>query len=113
VLRYVVDHPNQVALLALVNPMSPYGFGDTRDASGTPCWPDYAGSGEGPSTQSSLGRGPAQLCHADLRPPEARVDGAVQTILAQPFGRFLLTAAALGFVAFGVFATLQSRYRRM
>jgi hypothetical protein len=41
------------------------------------------------------------------------VDGAMQTILAQPFGRFLLTAAALGLVAFGVFATLQSRYRRM
>jgi hypothetical protein len=39
--------------------------------------------------------------------------GAMQTILAQPFGRFLLTAAALGFVAFGVFAILQSRYRRM
>lgn len=41
------------------------------------------------------------------------LDGALQTILAQPFGRFLLTAAALGFAAFGVFAILQSRYRRM
>ena len=41
------------------------------------------------------------------------LDGALQTILAQPFGRFLLTAAALGFVAFGMFAILQSRYRRM
>ena len=41
------------------------------------------------------------------------LDGALQTILAQPFGRFLLTAVALGFVAFGLFATLQSRYRRM
>jgi hypothetical protein len=41
------------------------------------------------------------------------LDGAMQTILAQPLGRFLLTAAALGFVAFGVFAILQSRYRRM
>ena len=41
------------------------------------------------------------------------LDGAMQTILAQPFGKFLLTAAALGFVAFGVFAILQSRYRRM
>jgi hypothetical protein len=44
---------------------------------------------------------------------EQGLDGAMQTILAQPFGRFLLTAAALGFVAFGVFAILQSRYRRM
>ena len=41
------------------------------------------------------------------------LDGAMQTILAQSFGRFLLTAAALGFVAFGAFAILQSRYRRM
>jgi uncharacterized protein DUF1206 len=41
------------------------------------------------------------------------LDGALQTILAQPFGRFLLTAVALGFVAFGRFAMLQSRYRRM
>jgi succinate dehydrogenase/fumarate reductase cytochrome b subunit len=41
------------------------------------------------------------------------LDGALETILAQPFGRFLLTLVALGFVAFGVFAILQSRYRRM
>ena len=41
------------------------------------------------------------------------LDGALQTILAQPFGRFLLTAVALGFAAFGLFAMLQSRYRRM
>jgi hypothetical protein len=41
------------------------------------------------------------------------LDGALQTILAQPFGRFLLTAVALGFAAFGVFAMLESRYRRM
>jgi hypothetical protein len=41
------------------------------------------------------------------------LDGALQTILAQPFGRFLLTAVALGFAAFGLFAILQSRYRRM
>jgi hypothetical protein len=41
------------------------------------------------------------------------LDGALETILAQPFGRFLLTAVALGFVAFGAFAILQSRYRRM
>jgi hypothetical protein len=41
------------------------------------------------------------------------LDGALQTTLAQPFGRFLLTAVALGFVAFGLFALLQSRYRQM
>lgn len=41
------------------------------------------------------------------------LDGALQTILAQPYGKFLLTVLALGFVAFGLFAVLQSRYRRM
>ena len=41
------------------------------------------------------------------------LDGALQTILAQPFGKFLLTAVALGFAAFGLFAILQSRYRWM
>ena len=41
------------------------------------------------------------------------LDGAMQTILTQPFGKFLLTAVALGFAAFGLFAILQSRYRRM
>jgi Domain of Unknown Function (DUF1206) len=41
------------------------------------------------------------------------LDGAMQTILAQPFGRFLLTLVGLGFVSFGLFATVQSRYRPM
>ena len=41
------------------------------------------------------------------------LDGAMQTILSQPFGRFLLTAVAVGFLAFGLFALLQSRYRQM
>jgi hypothetical protein len=41
------------------------------------------------------------------------LDGALQKILAQPFGRFLLTAVAIGFAAFGLFAMLQARYRRM
>lgn len=41
------------------------------------------------------------------------LDGAMQTILAQPIGKFLLSAVALGFVTFGLFAMLQSRYRSM
>ena len=41
------------------------------------------------------------------------LDGALQKIAAQPFGGFLLTAVAAGFVAYGLFAILQSRYRRM
>jgi hypothetical protein len=45
--RYATDHPDMVASLSLENPMSPYGFGETKDAFGIPCWPDYAGSGGG------------------------------------------------------------------
>ena len=41
------------------------------------------------------------------------LDGAMQTIADQPYGKFLLTAVAAGFVAFGLFTILQSRYRRM
>lgn len=41
------------------------------------------------------------------------LDGAMRTIVEQPFGKFLLTAVALGFVAFGIFAFAQARYRRM
>ena len=46
-MRHTMDHPDTVASLTLVNPMSPYGFGGTKDTFGTPCWPDYAGSGAG------------------------------------------------------------------
>ena len=41
------------------------------------------------------------------------LDAALQTLLEQPFGRWILSAIAFGFLAFGVFAMLQFRYRRM
>lgn len=41
------------------------------------------------------------------------LDAAMQTIADQPYGKFLLTAVAAGFVAFGLFSMVQSRYRRM
>ena len=47
VLQYAIDHPGAVASIVLESPMSPYGFGGTRDPKGTPCWPDFAGSGAG------------------------------------------------------------------
>lgn len=47
VLQFAVDHPEQVAGLVLEAPMSPYGFGGTRDLQGTPCHADFAGSGAG------------------------------------------------------------------
>jgi pimeloyl-ACP methyl ester carboxylesterase len=36
-----------VKSLTLVAPGSPWGFGGTKDAQGTPCWPDFDGSGGG------------------------------------------------------------------
>ena len=47
VMQYAIDHPALVASLVLIDPISPYGFNGTKDAAGTPCWPDYAGSGAG------------------------------------------------------------------
>ena len=46
-LQYAIDHPDEVAGILLEAPMSPFGFGGTRDAAGTPCYPDYAGAGAG------------------------------------------------------------------
>ena len=46
-MRYAIDRPAAVDALVLVNPLSPYGFGGTKDLEGTPCFDDYAGSGGG------------------------------------------------------------------
>ena len=45
--QYELDHPGDLASLTLVAPLSPCGFGGTRDVPGTPCYPDFAGSGGG------------------------------------------------------------------
>jgi pimeloyl-ACP methyl ester carboxylesterase len=55
-MRYAMDHPEAVASLVLVNPMSPHGFGGTKDEAGTPCWPDFAGSGGGTANPEFVGR---------------------------------------------------------
>ncbi len=41
------------------------------------------------------------------------IDGAVKTLGAAPFGKFLLILAALGVAAFGVYSFVRSRYARM
>lgn len=46
-MQYALDHADDVASITLVAPMSPFGFGGTRDVKGAPCWPDFAGSGGG------------------------------------------------------------------
>jgi pimeloyl-ACP methyl ester carboxylesterase len=56
VLQYAIDHPGAVASIVLESPMSPYGFGGTRDVSGKPCWPDFAGSGAGTASPEMVQR---------------------------------------------------------
>jgi pimeloyl-ACP methyl ester carboxylesterase len=56
VLRYAMDHPDAVASIVLESPMSPFGFGGTRDLVGTPCWPDHAGSGGGTANAEMVRR---------------------------------------------------------
>jgi pimeloyl-ACP methyl ester carboxylesterase len=46
-MQYLLDHPQQVRTLTLHATGSPYGYGGTRDAEGTPNFADCAGSGGG------------------------------------------------------------------
>jgi pimeloyl-ACP methyl ester carboxylesterase len=43
----LVDQPARIAGLLLESPVSPYGYGGTRDVDGTPTTEDFAGSGAG------------------------------------------------------------------
>lgn len=45
--RLLMEAPGRFLTVTVVDPGSPYGFGSTRDEAGTPCWPDFAGSGGG------------------------------------------------------------------
>jgi pimeloyl-ACP methyl ester carboxylesterase len=47
VFRFLIDHAGQALSVTLQAPVSPYGFGGTKDTIGTPCYPDFAGSGGG------------------------------------------------------------------
>lgn len=47
VLQYLRDHPSAVRTLTLVNPVSPYGYGGTRGATGDLIDPSGVGSGAG------------------------------------------------------------------
>jgi pimeloyl-ACP methyl ester carboxylesterase len=60
IMQYAIDHPGLLRSLCLQSTGSPFGFGGTRDAQGTPVWPDYAGSGGGtvnPAFVQSIERG--------------------------------------------------------
>ncbi|MBX7265468.1 alpha/beta hydrolase [Micromonospora sp. Llam7] len=55
-MRLLVDHPDRVAGLLLAAPVSPYGFGGTRDLAGTPTTPDFAGTGGGTASADFVTR---------------------------------------------------------
>jgi pimeloyl-ACP methyl ester carboxylesterase len=43
--QLLVDHPDRISALLLEAPLSPYGFGGTRDTDGTATTDDFAGTG--------------------------------------------------------------------
>ena len=45
--RLLMDYPDRWLTVTQVDPGSPYGFAGTKDIDGTPCYPDFAGSGGG------------------------------------------------------------------
>lgn len=47
VMQYAIDYPGNLRSLTLEAPGSPFGFGGTKDITGTPTWEDFAGSGGG------------------------------------------------------------------
>ncbi|MEW2476969.1 alpha/beta hydrolase [Micromonospora gifhornensis] len=55
-MRLLVDHPDRVSGLLLAAPVSPYGFGGTRDLAGTPTTPDFAGTGGGTANGDFVAR---------------------------------------------------------
>ncbi|MFF0656997.1 alpha/beta hydrolase [Micromonospora tulbaghiae] len=55
-MRLLVGHPERVAGLLLEAPVSPYGFGGTRDLDGTPATPDFAGTGAGGANPDFVAR---------------------------------------------------------
>ncbi len=55
-MQLTIDHPDRVAGLLLEAPVSPYGFGGTRDLEGTPTTVDFAGTGGGTANPAFVQR---------------------------------------------------------
>ena len=56
------------------------------------------------------------LCYAAWRanPNEARgISGVLNTVVAQPFGQWMLGLLALGLVCYGVYCMIEAKYRRI
>jgi hypothetical protein len=121
--------PWLVGLLGLI--VAGNGLMQVRRAIFTDIGDELVGSGISPSSRSAVerigqigyaARGVAFLTigvllvlaatHRD--PSEAQgLDGALTTLASQPFGPYLLALVAAGLAAYGVFALMEARYRRM
>ena len=47
IMQFALQYPHWVKSLTFINPVSPFGFGGTKDVDGTHCYSDFAGSGGG------------------------------------------------------------------
>ena len=56
VMHMLVDHPGRFSAVLLEAPVSPYGFGGTRDLDGTPTTADFAGTGGGTANPDFVAR---------------------------------------------------------
>jgi pimeloyl-ACP methyl ester carboxylesterase len=55
-MQLLIDHPDRIRALLLESPLSPYGFGGTRDVDGTPTSADFAGTGGGTANPDFVAR---------------------------------------------------------
>jgi pimeloyl-ACP methyl ester carboxylesterase len=60
VMQLLVDHPERISAILFEAPLSPYGFGGTRDLDGTPTTADFAGTGGGTANPDFVRRIAAQ-----------------------------------------------------
>ncbi len=72
-MQYLLDHPDRVATLSLVAPVSPYGFGATTRVDGRLVSPDGAGSGAGGANPDLVARLHAGDTGADHQASPRRV----------------------------------------
>ncbi len=54
--QYLLSHPDDLASVTLVAPISPYGFGGTKGVDGTPVSADHAGTGGGTASPEFVRR---------------------------------------------------------
>ena len=79
--RLLAGYPHRLLTATVVDTGSPYGFGGTMDVDGTPCWPDFAGSGGGLSNPELIKRLAEQDRSMDSRfSPRL----ALRTLLVKP-----------------------------